>query len=401
MTRTAVLATALNAVSAIIPQIVSLTFLGAADYGKFSVVYLVYAAGASAVFSVIADAWSRKSATRRQNVGWAQYSSALGLLAMIFGLLGLLAGGLAGLGIPLALVAATAVAASAFRTGGRYFETRMDDWDHVLAGDLGSVAVALLFLACGLALDVAPMALAVLVWASGSVASVIAGTKPGRVRVRSSRRWLVVHRREIRALLSDSVLLDLGAIGTPYLLVPLLGMSNFGIYRAISNVATPIQLVLNPLRPVVAGASTRRLLSLRVLSSLTALLVGAGLACYAIIVTLPLLPIRMGVLSDLHLVALQASMFIPANGLSFYLYLVARSHAKVVMLFRARILQTVLAIAVPVAGGLHWGLSGAAWGFTGSALLFVVVWYLAAAEASAHELPGGATGSNALGNRQP
>src|SRR3546814_2459591 len=41
------------------------------------------------------------------------------------------------------------------------------------------------------------------------------------------------------------------------------GIANFGIYRAVSNVAAPVRLVLDPLRPVLSGASLTTLRSPR------------------------------------------------------------------------------------------------------------------------------------------
>jgi hypothetical protein len=109
---------------------------------------------------------------------------------------------------------------------------------------------------------------------------------------------------------------------------------------------------------------------------MTLLTVG-GVVCYAILMWLPTLPFRVGVLSDLYLVALPAALFVPANGMSFYLYLVARAHAPSLHIFRARVAQTILAVLGPVVGALSGGLPGAVWGFSGSALVFSVIWWFA------------------------
>ncbi len=378
--RVTLVATGLNAVAAIVPQIVALLSLDAPRYGQFSMVYLVYAAGASAVYSVIADAWSRTWSGRSPRAGWRHYSSALASFSLLFGLAGLAIGVAVGWGWLEAVLGFLAVTTLVHRTGARYYETRVGDWRHVIGGDAGNVVAAVAAFGLGRLLGWDPTTVTLAVWTAGSVASVALSRPPQLVGSRPLRRWVVVHRRAIRTLLADSLLLDLGAVGTPYLVAPVLGLANFGIYRAVSNVATPVQLVLNPLRPVVTGSSRTRLLSVRVLGSLTAVLVAAGVACYVILIALPALPVRLGVLSDLYLVALPASLFVPANGLSFFLYLVARAHATPKRLFQARVAQTVLAVVCPIAGALGWGLQGAVWGFAGSALLFAVLWWVAAAE---------------------
>lgn len=372
----ATLATGLNAVATIVPQVVSLLTLTAAAYGQFSMVYLVFAAGSSTVFSVISDAWSRTWLGRRVLVGWRHYSGALLWLSAGFGALGLLVGLLVGVDWS-APLGAIAVATLVYRIGARYYESHVGDWRRVIAGDAANVIVSLIVVVVGLAADVDRLLLTFLVWTAGSVAANVPSLRPAAGGPRVLRRWVTVHRGAIKPLLSDSLLMDAGSIGTPYVLAPVLGLAPFGVYRAVANVGIPVQLTLNPLRPLVARMPAASLLSARIMVPLTALLLIAGAACYAILIYLPLLPFRLGVLSDLYQVALPASLFVPANGLSFFVYLVARSHAPADRILPARIAQTVLAVACPIGGALGWGLVGAVWGFSGSALLFTLIWWFA------------------------
>ena len=375
--RTALLATGLNAVATILPQVAALLLLTAADYGAYSMVYLVYAAGASSVFSVICDAWSRRS-TRRPAIGWSYFAGALTVVSLPFGLVAAAVALIAGMGL-LSIAAMLATSMLVFRAGSRYHETRAAQWRRVLIGDAAQSLGLLVGLACGLALRLEPMTIVMGSWAVSSCLAVVATATFGWRRVTSTvlRRWVGIHRHEIRPLLADSLLLDAGAIGTPYLVAPLLGLAPFGVYRAVSNVATPVQLILNPLRPMVTGSPLGRLVSARLLVPLALVLAFATVACYLVIMWIPTLPLRLGVISDLHVVALPASLFVLANGLSFYLYLVARGHAAPARIFRARVAQTILAVAAPVLGALVGGLTGAVWGFTGSAVLFVAVWWWA------------------------
>lgn len=373
------MATGLNALSAILPQVIALLTLGPESYGRFSMVYLVYAAGASSIFSVICDAWSRTAASQTPHVGWREYSGAVVAFSSIFGLTGLVIGFVVGVGWLNAVLGGLAVAALVNRTGSRYWETRVGAWGHVLWGDLASVLATAVSFTVGWLARWDPLLITVMSWAAGSVASTLASLPPVLNTRHALRRWIAVHREAIRPLLSDSLLLDIGAIGTPYLIAPLLGLGPFGLYRAVANVATPVQLVLNPLRPLVTGSNRERLLSPRLLFPLTAALIAAGVACYWVLILLPGLPFRLGVLSDLHQVAVPASLFVPANGLSFYVYLVARGHAPAARIVPARVAQTVFAVSAPLVGALGWGLPGAVWGFSGSACLFVALWWVAVA----------------------
>lgn len=373
--RTATAATVFNAVATILPQVVPLLLLTPALYGQFSMVYLVFAAGSSTVFSVISEAWARTWHDRRPLVAWRHYSAALVWVALGFGLLGVVVGLIAGIGW-FSVLGAVAVATLVYRIGSRYYESHVGDWTRVFVGDLANVVVSVLVAVVGFALMWDAFALAFGVWTAGSVASALASERPALRGPVAVRRWWLTHRRAIRPLLADSLLMDTGAIGTPYVLAPILGLAPFGVYRAVANVGIPVQLGLNPLRPVVSRTPASRLLSWRLLVPFTLVLIFAGVACYAILVYLPSLPFRLGVLSDLYQVALPASLFVPANGLSFLIYLVARSHAPASRILPARIAQTVLAIAGPVIGAIGWGLTGAVWGFSGSALLFTVIWWM-------------------------
>lgn len=377
--RVATAATALNAAATILPQLVALVLLSAADYGRFSMVYLVQAAGVSTVFSFICDAWSRTSSGHTPEVGWRDFSSALGRFSALFGVPAVIIAALVGFGWSQVVLAGIAVVALTYRTGSRYYESHVGEWRQVVAGDFVNIAGSVVGLLIGLLAGWDVLGTTLLVWAMGSAASVVASKRPSLTVRRALRRWWAEHRRTIMPLLSDSLLLDAGAIGTPYIVAPLLGLAGFGVYRAVSNVATPVQLILNPLRPLITGSRADRLLSPRLLGPLTIILALAAIAAYAVIVALPRLPIRLGVLSDLHVVALPAALFVLANGLSFYVYLVARGHAPASRIFPSRMVQTLLAIAAPVIGAWVWGLQGAVWGFTGSAFLFIVIWWMAIA----------------------
>ena len=376
VSRSTSVATALNAVATITPQLVPLLLLTPIGYAQFSMVYLVFAAGTSTVFSVISDAWSRTWLGRRPRVGWRHYSAALMWVSLGFGAAGLGVGLLVGIGWYAAL-GALAVATLVFRTGSRYYESHVADWQRVVIGDLANVLTSGVLVVAGLILGWDALALSFLVWALGSVAAVAVSRVPQLERPSTVRRWWVTHRRAIKPLLADSLLLDTGAIGTPYVLAPILGLAPFGVYRAVANVGIPVQLMLNPLRPLVSQTPAARLLGPRLLVPFTVLLLLAGGAAYVIMLAIPTLPVRLGVLSDLYQVALPAALFVPGNGLRFYCDRVARGHAPANGILPARLAQTVRAVAAPLIGALGWGLSGAVWGFSASTLAFALVWWLA------------------------
>ena len=82
----------------------------------------------------------------------------------------------------------------------------------------------------------------------------------------------------------------------------------------------------------------------------------------------------LGSLSEIVTFALPAAVFVTANFLGHYFYIVARSHVNGRRLLTGRIVQTVLAIVVPIGGVLVGGLTGAIWGYAGCTAVSALVW---------------------------
>jgi hypothetical protein len=211
-------------------------------------------------------------------------------------------------------------------------------------------------------------------WALAGAATMMADSRPFLPRPSGLRQWATDHRAVIWPLLRESLVLDASSIGGAYVLVPVLTLTDFGVYRAVSNVATPVRLAAEALRPM-AG----RRVSHRVERMLMLALVGAGLVA-AIAAGLALLAVdrfdvELGVVSDLVPYAVPTAVFVGASLVGAVLYYRARIHATAAELWRARLWQSGTAAVIPLAGALVTGLDGAIAGTALATVLGAAVWW--------------------------
>jgi len=193
--------------------------------------------------------------------------------------------------------------------------------------------------------------------------------------------WIRRHQKSIRPLLVDSLAMDLSAIGTPYALAPLLGVTNFGIYRGVSNVAAPVRLILNPLRPQVSAIDHARLARTSTLGLLSVASLATGAAAAAALLLLQRYFPHLGTLTELAGFAIPTGAFVAANMLGTSYYLIARNYAPARGIWVGRLVQTVLSTVLPILAALVFGLVGAIWAYTAATLLSAVTWTIVARRA--------------------
>lgn len=361
--------------AALVP-IGALILLQPAEYGQFSIVYLTFAFGLSVQYSVLSETWARGRAQAGLDSSWRAFAGMLFTLCALFALAVLAIALSIGDLRPSAALLAGAVLFGVYRNGARYFLVAEGSAGRAAISDVGgSIAFALVLAGALLLLHADPLVAVSAAWlASGLVASL--GLRAPSLRFGSGpviwarRRW-----RDIRPLLFDSLLMDAGAIGTPFLLAAPLGAASFGVYRAISNVALPVRLLVDPLRPALGRASLSRILG----RMPTALVLGGGavlsLACFAVLEwALPAVPVELGTLSSLTRFALPCAVFVFASLLGTVYYIVCRTNAGGRSILVGRWVQTALVVAAPLLGAALGGLTGAIWGFSISALVSGVVW---------------------------
>lgn len=369
------LSTGCNAVGTLAPQLAALLLLAPAGFGQFSLVYLIFAAGVSLGLSVVSEPWHMALPTRADS-GWRGYATANAALAV----LAAAATAVVCFVISVAPVeiglAAIAVGTAVFRAGTRYFLVqqgaiaRATVADATFAGVFAVAVVALVF-------GSVPRETAIFAaWAIGGVVSVMV-LPAWEGKWVTPVGWVAIHVREIRRLLADSLLMDVGAIVTPFVVSPLLGLAAFGTYRALSNVTAPVRLILNPLRPVITG---RRDIHMRRGSGLWWLVMGSaavlGLCAVAVLFLIDALHVHIGVLTSLVPYSASVGVTVAANFVGHFAYIRARTRYSTRWLLGARIAQTVFMTVLPLTGVATFGLAGGIVAYSVASVLTAVVWSL-------------------------
>ena len=368
------LPTLVNAASVLAVQVFALVTLAPASFGLFSIQYLLFALGSSLSLSLISEAWLRADLRGGGRTEWAEYSSAVVYLALATGSVTLVVSLLVPDLRPVAGLGALAVAAAIYRGAARYYSVRIGQSRGVLVGDFVGLAAALALWVPLFASGNRELWMMTMVWAVASLGSAVL-SKPPRILAPSMLRvWRRNHSQEIRQLLRDSLLMDAGAIGTPYLLLPMLGLNDFGIYRAISNVAAPVRLVLNPLRPQLALASLSSQRTWRRICVVVSISLLFGAGAYYGLLAVGFLGLALGSLTEIVVFALPAAVFVSASFWGQYYMIVARGRLEARRLLAGRLAQTVMVIIFPVVGVITAGLSGAIWGYAIATVLWAFMW---------------------------
>jgi hypothetical protein len=370
----ALLPTAMNAAYVLAVQLLALVTLLPADFGSFSLIYLLFAFGGTLSFSLVSEAWLRRGLSGEGEATWEEYSSVSTYLAIAIGTVAFL------LSIAIeplrhvALVGAIATSTAVYRGTARFYSVRMGDGRGVFSGDLAGLLVTLAVWAPLYFSGVRGLLTMAIVWAAGSVASALFSRRPSVQKPSTTAQWFRHHSAQIRALLGDSLLANSSAIGTPYVLAPILGLADFGIYRAVSNVSAPVRLILAPLAPQLASRPVERQRSPRHASKVIGSSLAFGFAAYVALRAIDALSLDLGALSSLTAFALPTGLFVSANFLGHYFSLIARANLAVKSLRLGRIVYAIIGVVVPIATSVPWGLSGAIWGYTLCAVVSGLLW---------------------------
>lgn len=371
------LQTACGAMASALVPVLALLSLDAAEYGVFSLAYLMFAFGWSLELSVICDTWARSVRERALPNGWREVSHSLLQLCVLAGALGgvlvfLFFGQTAN-----AIAMGFAILFNLYRLGGRFFTAASANAVRAAVSDALTVLVFVAGWVAGLVLGHTGLLTFAVAWGASNLVGALVFPPVWGGRPYGIFSWIGSHRKTIKPLLTDSVLMDVGAIAVPTLFAPSLGAANFGIYRGIASVATPVQLILDPLRPVLSHVPARTSSSSKVLAAVLGAATFLSVACYLILVFgVPRSFLSATVLGSVVAFALPASLFVASNLLGHFYYVCSRGQLEARRLYTGRVFQTVLSVLGPTAGLLTNGLGGAIWGFTLASVVSSVFWYL-------------------------
>lgn len=270
---------------AVVVQIIPVLLLGALQYAKFSIPYLLYATANSIQLSVLCDTWAASGASARgRNLEGdrREYYTVLTELSGSSGVVTAAVVLLLAAGPLTATLSALAVGLSVFRSGSRYFQIHARREQRAGLSDLGGATAAGAIAALLLSRGVLDSDGALVVWLIAAATSVLIGSQYGYRRHHGLVRWCRVHGGVIRTYLSEAAMTTAGSVGSPYLILATLGLGGLAVTRAATTVLYPVRLLLAPLRPRIVGStaalSIRRLLALGLASTALGAAISAALA---------------------------------------------------------------------------------------------------------------------------
>lgn len=366
--------TILNGLVSVGPQFFGLFFLKSAEFGLFSAIYLIFALAIAIVLSVLCDPWVILSEKGRTPGGI--YASNLLILSLSFAMLAALVSVILNADLLIILLGALCVMMGTYRSGARYYQVQSARWNTVISADLVSLFVLVTFAILSVQINEKPLLLVMLAWLTSSICACLFG--PHFVGFKfEGLIWMKRNWSTIRPLLVDSIAMEVSSVGTPYLLLPVLGLNGFGIYRAISNLSSPIRLLVSPLRPMIVASPI--LITGKKITVLV-LLVSVGIALIAISLfeIIVKFNITMGVLSEVAVFSLPAGIYLIGAVLISLFPLVVRSLQNSKALMIGRITQTVAGVLLPVMGFFVFGLGGAMWAYGISSLISGILWMVLA-----------------------
>lgn len=375
--RALLLSSGLGAVASAMVPLGALLLLDVSDFGAFSLCYLVFAWGWSIELSAICDTWARQRRSTSSPT-WTSYASALGQLSVVAAAVAVAVAAPVYQSLPRALLTGLATGAAMYRLGGRFHHAATGRARSVLLSDATSVItfLGLLGILAG-TFSSARLDSLLIAWALSGLASSLFYPARGILRGGGVRRWYRNHRRVLAPLLGESLLMDTGSIATPMLISPLLGLADFGIYRSVSSVSLPVQLIVDPIRPNLSQMPARILLGRVATTAVLGSALALGAMTYAALTLLaPLLGAVSPVLRELSAYASAAGTFVFFAFWGYFLYIAARAHVSHANLLRGRALQTVFAVAAPVVGLTVGDLPGAIWGFVAASGTTPLIWAL-------------------------
>lgn len=358
-------------------QLLGVFSLDAADYGIFSALYLGFALTSALLQSVLLDAWSIEGLRHRALDEWPTFSNVLLQFAsgsLVFGIgLSLLVARTSTVAV---LLGSGAIALATYRTGFRFFHARRGEWFLVIVSDslslLGTIGGWFMSHHIGLA----GYEVVLFAWVFGLTLS-LTRTRLPALRGPGVVGWVRGHRRDVAPLLGDTVLMEGSAVGTPYILAVVMSMSEFGVYRAVSTVSSPIRLLFAAVKPALASGNGSRFWGWRFNAVVGSVSVITGVLVHVALSGLPRLQISLGVASDLVPYSEAVGVYACGSILLQYYYLLCRSRGVYRAVVAVRPLQTAVGVGCPIGGFAVGGLAGAIWGFSAATVIAGLAWMIA------------------------
>jgi hypothetical protein len=349
-----------SSLATIIIQLIAVLSCDPADYGSFSLIYIIWALFLSLAVSFVSEPWVVES--RRRTIGWETYAQPSMFLAVGAGVVTFSACAWE-VGLELSALFSLAVLCGIYRTLARFYSAFLREQRYLIPVDLVYVLVAM---ACWASIggSGSPLEGIALSWLAGGLVACVLSRPVRWPHFRLARAWVCDSWQTMRGLLADMLLLNVGTIVTPLVLRVPMGAANFGLYRLQSTLAVPTRLIMAPIRPLLGNRPLRWHYQARNVVALIGLSVGLGALMF----------IGLGWLGRTHLMEesvihaaaehyrLEISLFVSATLPTMYLNSVNRIGISARGLIVQRGVHLVGLVGGPILGFLVGGVGGAMWG---------------------------------------
>ena len=372
------------------PTLLALLTLDAADFAHFSYAAIAFSWFISLTLSTVLEVLSPQH--------WETGVSAIpGLSSTVVWTAGLVAGFLMLLGHMSAGTVASAVIASVLGAQiytARFVALRLALRRVLLVGDVAGLSVGAVAFVALRAGSVGALQCVLVAWiAAGLTVLAIHRWLPLPASVGTSKAWIAANGRRIAALLGDSTLMDLSALGGPVAIGAVSSPADFGAYRSFQIFVGPLNTALSAVRGIVTGLRTNRFAFLR---GVLVLSLVAALATVVVRLLLPIASDHAAALRLLDGLEWPVALVVCGRLVSVPCYFVSRTQASARALLGARLLDAAAGITLPLVGMVAWGLSGAVMCAALSAVISIVIWVSAGFRAADGRTPiGGTDGSRA------
>lgn len=360
-----------NALATMVPQVVALLVLAPVEYATFSLVFVALGLTLSAQLSLVIDPWLRDGAPSHVLPAgpllWASVFLAVAgaMVPLVLGFVDLSG----------AVLTAAGVLAFQLRNGLRLIQVAGNHWHRATVSDL----LVLLGFGAGMVLmwDSPTWAVVWVPLTLGSLLALLPGLTSLSPRGQSSWDWFNQRRRAIAGLWAESSALDVGVALPALALAELMAAHQFAVVRAATSALLPVRLVLAPLRSWIALQEPAVALGRR---SVLGSLLGGGLigACiWGGLATVDRLAIAPGsVLPALTPYAPMIALMATFQFMSNCVYISARASVAPRVLFKARVLDTLIQVVSVLGGFAIAQLDGAVTGYVVLSVASYALWLM-------------------------
>lgn len=372
-----------------VAQMIPIVAMSVTDYARYTSIYLIFGVMYGIVLATICDVWAR-SARRRDELrklketqgdatsetetrqASGRYSGALLQAAMALGATnGILA--LFVVSPASAALAGVATTLGIIRSGNRYFLLARGKPAKAGLGDLAGALVGATIWLLVLSSESGGVNAGLVAWLATSLTSVLLCSGISIRDTEGLLPWVRSHWTEMRALLGDSLLMNISSVVTPYLAAFFGGFSAMALVRSSTSLLYPVRLVLGVLRPRLVSQGTenwiRSTLNIAGFGAVTGIGVAIGLFSAKHFSLFP--KSTFALLADYHI---AIGFLTLCTAVSVFLQFEARGRLTASALIGRRLTHTAILVIVVSAATLLGGYSWASAGLAIASALSIPLW---------------------------